>query len=80
MKDLLNHIKKRSDFLLLGNKIDLKDNRVVSYEEGTSLANKINAIDFIETSALNGENVDKAFLRLIHRILGQFGEEFDIDS
>ena len=79
LKDLLNNIKKRCDFLLLGNKIDLKENRVVTYEEGERLANKINAIDFIETSALNGKNVDKAFLRLIQRILNQYGEDFKIE-
>lgn len=80
LKDILNNIKKKCDFLLLGNKIDLKDNRVVNYEEGKRLANKINAIDFLETSALSGKNVDKAFLRLIHRILNQYGEDFEIDS
>lgn len=79
MRDFLNNIKRKCDFLLLGNKIDLKNNRVVSYEEGKKLAEKINAIDFIETSALNGQNVEKAFLRLIHRILNQFGQNFEID-
>ncbi len=79
LKDLLNNIKKKCDFLLLGNKIDLKENRVVKYEEGERLANKINAIDFLETSALNGENVDKAFLRLIQRILSQYGVDFKIE-
>ncbi len=79
LKDLLNNIKKKCDFILLGNKVDLKDNRVVSYEEGKDLANKIRAIDFIETSALNGENVDKAFLKLVQTVLREYGEDFEID-
>ena len=79
LKDILNNIKKKCTFLLIGNKVDLKNNKVVSYEDGKNLAEKIKAIDFIETSALNGENVDKAFLRLVHQILKQYGEDFEID-
>lgn len=79
LKDILNNIKRKCDLLLLGNKLDLKDNRVVSYEEGKDLAKKINAIDFIETSALNGKNVDKAFLKLVQQVLRAYGEDFEID-
>ena len=79
LKDILNNIKRKCDLLLLGNKLDLKDNRAVSYEEGKDLAKKINAIDFLETSALNGNNVDKAFLKLVQQVLRAYGEEFEID-
>ena len=54
--------------LLLANKSDLIDKRVVSYEEGETLA-KTQNIPFYETSALNGINVDEAFDTLIKNIL-----------
>ena len=79
LKDILNNIKRKCDFFLLGNKLDLKDNRAVSYEEGKDLAKKINAIEFLETSALNGKNVDKAFLKLVQQVLREYGEDFEID-
>jgi small GTP-binding protein len=77
--DIKKHVIKKTHFILIGNKVDLKDNRKVSFEEGLELANKINAINFLETSALSGENVEKAFLRLIYQILSNYGAEFIIN-
>ena len=45
---------------IIGNKIDMEDQRVVSNEEGQEYANKHKAT-YIETSAKTGENVVKAF-------------------
>ena len=49
----------------VGNKSDLENNRVISYEKGADLA-KMHKIDFFETSAFNGEN--------IHALFHQMGE------
>ena len=46
--------------LLVGNKCDLDDKRVVSYEEGAELAKHYD-IPFLETSAKNSVNVEKTF-------------------
>ena len=46
--------------VLVGNKSDLKEMRNISYEEGEELANRFNMM-FFETSALNGDNIDKLF-------------------
>ena len=46
--------------VLVGNKSDLKEIRNISYEEGEDLANRFNMM-FFETSALNGDNIDKLF-------------------
>ncbi|MFX0069504.1 MAG: Rab family GTPase [Candidatus Hermodarchaeota archaeon] len=73
--DLKSHIRKNIDYILIGNKSDLKDLRVVNSREGKVLAEKLNAVDFIETSAKYGENVEVAFLRLIYRILKNHGVE-----
>ena len=50
--------------VLIGNKIDLENERVVSKEEGEKLAEKYN-IEFFECSAKNGINVNEAFQYLI---------------
>ena len=41
-------------YILIGNKSDLKGSIKVSYEEGKSLSQEINAAEFIETSAKYG--------------------------
>ena len=56
--------------VLLGNKSDLDDMRVVSKEEGELLGNKYN-FKFFETSALNGECIDQAFHTLFYEIIKQ---------
>ena len=78
-EDFKNYIGlKNSVYLLIGNKSDLVDERNVDKEDGNNLANEINAADFIETSAKNGDNVEKAFLRLIQKILGNYKVAFQI--
>ncbi|TFG16193.1 MAG: GTP-binding protein [Promethearchaeota archaeon] len=67
--DLINYGTKASCFLLIGNKSDLNDLRKTSTEEGRNIAEKINAINFIETSAKSGENVEKAFSNLLTNII-----------
>lgn len=49
--------------ILVGNKIDLEDQRDVSREEGEKLAEEL-GITYMETSAKTGENVDEAFRML----------------
>jgi small GTP-binding protein len=54
--------------LLIGNKSDLSDSqRQVSTAEGEQLARELN-IPFLETSALNGSNVEAAFVKMSSRI------------
>jgi len=55
----------RIPMVLVGNKIDRKDERVVSTEEGRSLARAWNA-HFIEASAMDSEAVSKLFEKSIH--------------
>lgn len=50
--------------MLVGNKLDLKMLRHVSTDIGAAYAQR-NNLAFIETSALDGENVDSAFKRVI---------------
>ena len=46
--------------ILVGNKSDLEEKREVSKEEGQELANQY-GIDFFETSAKTGQNVEELF-------------------
>ena len=50
--------------ILVGNKSDLEDQRVISKERGENLA-KENSMMFFETSALNGNGIEEAFKKSI---------------
>jgi len=67
--------------ILVGNKLDLKEQRVVTREEGLELANNLSpeGMSYIETSAKNGENVGDAFkLIAYHYMLRIKQKEKDI--
>lgn len=64
-------IKKASPnvaLILVGNKIDLKNERVVSREEGELLSEKLK-LTYLETSAKTGENINDAFKMLALQII-----------
>ena len=67
----IDTIKEHNDklpIILIGNKTDKKDERIVDILEGKKLAEDHN-ITFLETSALNGENIDKAFINFSNIVL-----------
>jgi len=53
--------------LLVGNKSDLASKRAVTYEQGKEFADSL-GIEFIETSAKNATNVEKAFMAMSAQI------------
>lgn len=53
--------------LLVGNKSDLTAKRQVSYEQAKEFADSMH-MDFIETSAKQSQNVDRAFLTIATQI------------
>ena len=73
LRDFKKYIRKEGVYVLIGNKIDLTDDRVVPTEKGKELAEKIKASNFIETSAKLGENIEEAFLFLVKQILSNHG-------
>jgi small GTP-binding protein len=50
--------------ILVGNKIDLEDERAISYEEGKNFAKDCNIPVFMECSAKTGQNVSQIFTEI----------------
>ena len=55
-------------YILVGNKCDLENERIISKKDGMNLAKKYN-FKFFETSAVNGNYIDDAFYNLIYEIM-----------
>merc|ERR1712080_30111 len=60
--------------MIVGNKIDIEDKRVVSREKGEEIAAKHN-VRFLETSAKTNVNVEEAFTEIAEIILDKAGVE-----
>ncbi|MHA1893223.1 MAG: Rab family GTPase [Candidatus Helarchaeota archaeon] len=58
--NIYDYINEKIPAILVANKIDLKDERVVSQEKGMEMAEKLN-IGYLETSAKTGTRVEDAF-------------------
>ena len=66
VENWFNEIKDVSpniSLILVGNKVDLTEDRVISTEMGEALAKNLN-LSYIETSAKTGENINDAFKML----------------
>lgn len=71
-RDSFNNIKNwyndlmeftnNAHFVLIGNKIDLEDERQILTEEGVNLAQELGADGFFETSAKENIGIDETFL------------------
>ncbi|MFX1259563.1 MAG: Rab family GTPase, partial [Promethearchaeota archaeon] len=71
-QDIRKNLKTSKNLiaLILGNKNDLIKERVISKEEAFVLADNLN-MEFIETSALTGDNVNNAFYKIAERLLSK---------
>eukprot|EP01043_Picozoa_sp_COSAG02_P041498 COSAG02_NODE_3445_length_6730_cov_4.938772_8_plen_203_part_00 len=63
IKNIKQHASETVRKILLGNKCDMDEKRAVSTEEGQKLADEF-GIQFFETSAKSGDNVENAFFTL----------------
>lgn len=64
----LKELSGEIPFMIIGNKIDKKDERLVLFEDAEEKSDFYN-VQYIETSAKSNENIDKAFESLSVQIL-----------
>ena len=76
MRDIKTRAPPDCDIVLCGNKSDLDNDRVVTAEEGKQLAEEY-GVQFFETSALTGNNVEKMFTALATTIKHKRIDEFE---
>lgn len=55
--------------VLIGNKCDLEDDRVLSIEDGVKVSQDWGLVPFYETSAMYKTNVDEAFIDVVRQIM-----------
>jgi small GTP-binding protein len=77
---LENNKQKIIPMVLIGNKSDLRESspEAISFDAGNEYAKSLTnwsnfEIPYVETSALNGENVENAFATLLRNIENNFG-------
>jgi len=69
-KDIKKYLPEKTNLVgyIFGNKIDLINERKVNEQEGISLAKELH-LEYIETSALTGQNVENAFYNLAKTLI-----------
>ena len=67
-EEAFNSLQNEIPLVLVANKVDLKESRVVTTEEGEKYAKK-NGFIYVESSALTGENVEEAYSTLCMRMI-----------
>lgn len=80
----MQHVKKFAPqailpIILVANKCDLPTQRAVSKQEGEALARELK-VGYVETSAKEGTNVEKAFFDAVRRQRRQRDEELQVDG
>merc|ERR1712062_80194 len=68
LKRISDNADENVQKIIIGNKCDLEDKRMVAKEKGEEIANE-NGICFMETSAKTNKNIEKAFIQLAEAIL-----------
>ena len=79
IKDLNSYGDKNLTMLLIGNKSDLEDKRIINKEVGEEKAKSFE-LGFIETSAYNGDNIDQAFDIMLKEVLKRYIVENDVNN
>ena len=78
VEQIKNNGKNSIPALILGNKCDLEDEKVVQEKEGRDTA-KSYGMDFFETSSKTGYNVQESFIHLVEKVYANFDDD-NVDS
>jgi len=70
LRNIDEHANEDVEKMILGNKCDMEDKRMISRERGETIARE-HGIRFLETSAKANINIDRAFLELAEAILNK---------
>lgn len=68
LRNIEEHANEDVEKMILGNKCDMDDRRIVSKERGDQIARE-HGIRFLETSAKTNVNIEQAFYNLAEDIL-----------
>ncbi|MFX1410954.1 MAG: Rab family GTPase [Promethearchaeota archaeon] len=71
-KEGLSLERKGVPIILIGGKLDLQDQIVVSKQKAKKIAHQYNLFDYIECSSKSGENVEIIFENLVRKILKSY--------
>ena len=63
LKDIRDYAAKNIDIIVVGNKADKSYERDISFSDAFDFCQK-NRLDYIEVSALNGNNVNELFEKI----------------
>ena len=74
-EEILKQVQPTTPAILLANKVDLKNERKVSAQEGKDFMPKLNATEYFETSAKDGVNVNAGFQVLARMIVDSLPPE-----
>jgi Ras-related protein Rab-1A len=77
LEEVLKYGTEKTNVLIIGNKSDLPNKRVVSLEEAKNFADKY-SYDLIETSAKTNLNIYKMFFNMTNQIKHQFIRDTDM--
>ena len=73
IKQIKEEVNDNVCIILVGNKIDMEDQRVVTKEQGESMANEYGLTHY-ECSAKTGDNVEKSFNDLVKTTVENFSK------
>ena len=73
----VKHANEDVEKMILGNKCDMDDKRMISRDRGETIARE-HGIRFLETSAKANINIDRAFLELAEAILNKVCHDFHL--
>ena len=73
VSQIKEEVSEKLTIILVGNKIDDEKNRKVTTEEGENMAKEC-GLDFFETSAKSGVNIDSTFNELVKKTVEKYNK------